>query len=168
MAEFCCRLIQLACQRKDVVIILENPCHSRLWKFPPLRKLLSLRLFVWPARFKPVGVFFLLFWSAWSLRLKQCVIAPDCTHDVLRFLGKSVIFDHCRFGTKWQKKTKLWVWGGIDVRSLVKKCCCPKGKKHEQLSGISGDKKHFKTSSGAAYPFSFCDLAAQCICSQLT
>ena len=74
MAEFCCRLIQLGCQRGDVVIILENPCHSRLWKFPPLRKLLSLVLnafLVMLLHFVCICTYIEPFWSI-------CVFPPLC------------------------------------------------------------------------------------------
>ena len=86
-------------------------------------------------------------------------------HCVSKDLGGEVVFNHCGFGSKFCKPTKL-VMCHIDLTPLAKRCkpgpvCIFSGLPHEVLSGTDG--KCFKTASASAYPIEFCKQFAKLI-----
>ena len=87
--------------------------------------------------------------------------ATSCAKEVTQLPGAAeVVFDMCRFGERYRKRTKLLTGGFPEMLSLAKQCTCT--TRHVTLSGWAdrlGQNRHHEampTSAAAAYPKQLC------------
>ena len=91
-----------------------------------------------------------MIWLAMPLR---GVIAATWSEDVF--------VDHCQWGTRWRKPTRLLMICCANLDRLQRRChptgrvCSYSGREHLTVSGINPDTKKFWTSHAQEYPRGF-------------